>query len=253
VIDAILPASACCAEAFADEAAQTPFPEEMAMVANAVDKRRREFVTGRRCARDALRSLGIEPAPILAGERGMPRWPPGVVGSITHCAGYRAAAVARSGDLLAIGIDAEPDGPLPAGVLDVVSLPAERGRLRAQAEARPAVHWDRVLFSAKESVYKAWFPLTRRWLGFDEAEITLGTVDGTVAGSVHGGADGSVDGSVDGIAGGTVEARFLVPGPVIGGQPLAGVSGRWMARDGLVLTAITVTPRATQWRPGQPG
>lgn len=238
MIKALLPASACSVEAFADEAGQTPFPQEMAMVANAVDKRRREFATARRCAHAALRSLGIEPAPILAGERGMPQWPPGVVGSITHCAGYRAAAVARSGDLLAIGIDAEPDGPLPDGVLDVVSLPAERDRLRALAQARPAVHWDRVLFSAKESVYKAWFPLARRWLGFDEAEITLSSAEGTV----DGGVDGSAEGTVDGAAGGIVEARFLVPGPVIAGQPLAGVTGRWLARDGLVLTAITVAP-----------
>jgi 4'-phosphopantetheinyl transferase EntD len=223
VIDTILPVTARCAEAFTDQAGQTPFPEEMALVANAVDKRRREFVTARNCAHEALRALGIAPGPILAGERGMPRWPPGIAGSITHCAGYRGAAVARSGDLAAIGIDAEPDGPLPDGVLDVVSLPAERARLRALAEARPAVHWDRLLFSAKESVYKAWFPLTRRWLGFDEAEITIGAGDGTEDG--------------------TVEARLLVPGPEIGGRPLAGFSGRWLARDGLVLTAVTV-PRA---------
>jgi 4'-phosphopantetheinyl transferase EntD len=224
VINTILPATARCAEAFSDEADQTPFPEEMARVANAVDKRRREFATGRSCARDALRELGIAPGPILAGERGMPQWPPGVVGSITHCAGYRAAAVARSSDLLAIGIDAEPDGPLPDGVLDVVSLPAERARLRALAEAVPQVPWDRVLFSAKESVYKAWFPLTRRWLGFEEADITIGTVDGA--------------------RDGTVEARFLVPGPAAGGRSLTGLSGRWLARDGLVLTAVTVPPAA---------
>jgi 4'-phosphopantetheinyl transferase EntD len=150
----------------------------------------------------------------------MPRWPPGVVGSITHCAGYRAAAVARSGDLMAIGIDAEPDDPLPGGVLDVVSIPAERVRLRALAEEMPQVHWDRVLFSAKESVYKAWFPLTRRWLGFEEADITIGAADGTL------------------------DARFLVPGPVIAGRPLAGFSGRWLARGGLVLTAVTVPAAA---------
>src|SRR5258708_36276243 len=125
MINTILPATARSAEAFPDRADETPFPEEMAMVANAVDKRRREFATGRACAREALRELGIAPGPILAGERGMPRWPPGVVGSITHCAGYRAAAVAGSGDLMAIGIDAEPDAPLPDGVLDVVALPAE--------------------------------------------------------------------------------------------------------------------------------
>src|SRR5258708_38693026 len=88
VINIILPATARSAEAFTDRTDQTPYPEEMATVANAVDKRRREFATGRSCARDALRELGIEPGPILAGERGMPRWPPGVVGSTTHCAWY---------------------------------------------------------------------------------------------------------------------------------------------------------------------
>jgi 4'-phosphopantetheinyl transferase EntD len=217
VINVILPATARYGEAFTDRADQTPFPEEMAMVAKAVGKRRREFVTARGCAREALSGLGIAPGPILAGERGMPQWPPGVVGSITHCAGYRGAAVARSSDLLAIGIDAEPHDALPGGVLNLVSLPDERERLCALAEALPGIAWDRVLFSAKESVYKAWFPLTRRWLGFEEADITIGIGDGTA---------------------GTLEARFLVPGP------LAGFSGRWLARDGLVLTAVTVPPAA---------
>src|SRR5512146_3174543 len=101
-----------------------------------------------------------------------------------------------------------------------------RARVRALAEEVPAVHWDRVLFSAKESVYKAWFPLTRRWLGFEEADITIEA------------GDGSGDGIVDATADGTFNARFLVPGPVIAGRPLAGFSGRWLSRGGLVLTAV---------------
>jgi 4'-phosphopantetheinyl transferase EntD len=78
------------------------------------------------------------------------------------------------------------------------------------------VSWDRLLFSAKESVYKAWFPLAGRWLGFEEAVITIDP------------------------AAGVFTARLLVPGPVTGGRPLTGFSGRWTAGHGLVLTAIAV-------------
>ncbi len=106
------------------------------------------------------RSSACAPQPVLPGERGAPRWPDGLIGSMTHCDGYCAAALARAGELVSLGIDAEPHDRLPEGVLDVTTLPAERTRLRELARSRPSVHWDRLLFSAKESVYKAWFPLT---------------------------------------------------------------------------------------------
>ena len=162
--------------------------------------------------------------PIPAGERGAPQWPHGYAGGITHCAGYRAAAVASTREVLAIGVDAEPDEVLPDGVLDHVSLPGERARLRDLAAAAPGTSWDRLLFSAKESVYKAWFPATRQWLGFEGADITIDPVAGTF------------------------HARLLVPAPVIAGPPLAGLTGfdgRWLASNGLVLTAIAL--------PAQPG
>ena len=47
------------------------------------------------------------------------------------------------------------------------------------------VHWDRVLFSAKESIYKAWFPLTGRWLGFEEASLSIDPAAGTFAARLH--------------------------------------------------------------------
>jgi 4'-phosphopantetheinyl transferase EntD len=218
VIEKILPAQIACAEAFADPPDAVLFPEEEALVAKAVDKRRREFTTARGCARTALASLGVAPAPILAGERGAPQWPAGFVGSITHCAGYRAAAVARVADMVTIGLDAEPDQVLPDGVLGAISLPGERARLCHLAAAAPGTCWDRLLFSAKESVYKAWFPLTRRWLGFEDADITVNPADGTF------------------------EARLLVAVPAVNGSPLAGFTGRWLASDGLILTAIATRP-----------
>jgi 4'-phosphopantetheinyl transferase EntD len=214
VIDAIVPAGVACAEAFSDPPDAALFPEEEALVGRAVDKRRREFATGRGCARSALAALGVAPAPILAGDRGAPLWPPGFVGSITHCSGYRAAVVASARDARTIGVDAEPDDALPDGVLSTVALPGERGRLRDLALAAPGISWDRLLFCAKEATYKAWFPLTGRWLGFEDADITINPADGTF------------------------EARLLVEAPADIGFPLTGFSGRWLASGGLILTAI---------------
>ena len=217
MIEKILPAAVASAETFTDPPSATLFPQEAAIVERASGKRRREFTAGRDCARIALGKLGVAPAPILIGERGAPQWPPGIVGSITHCDGYRAAAVAHASDVAAIGLDAEPDDPLPRGVLDVISLPAERARLTALAVAWPAVCWDRLLFSAKESVYKAWFPLTGRWLGFDDADVTI-TPDGTFTARLRTE---------------LTEAQPLPPS----------FTGRWLADGSLMLTAVAV-PRS---------
>ena len=215
MIEEILPATVASAETFTDLPNAALFPQEAAIVERVSDKRRREFIAGRECARIALGKLGVAPAPILIGERGAPQWPPGIVGSITHCDGYRAAVAAHASDVAAIGMDAEPDDPLPRGVLDVISLPAERDRLPALAGEGPAVCWDRLLFSAKESVYKAWFPLTGRWLGFEDAEVTI-TADGAFT------------------------ARLLAEPPP---PCTASFAGRWLASGGLILTAIAV-PRS---------
>jgi 4'-phosphopantetheinyl transferase EntD len=216
VIAEILPPPVAAVEAFEDPPGATLYPEEEAAMARAVPRRRGEFAAGRACARAALARLGLPAVPILPGPRGAPQWPPGVVGTITHCDGYRAAAVAHARDVLTLGLDAEPDGPLPGGVLDAVSVAEERDRLPGLAAAAPQVPWDRLLFCAKEAVYKAWFPLAGRWLGFEEAVITF-TPDA-----------------------GTFTARLLAPGPAVGGRPLDGFSGRWLARGGLLLAAIAV-------------
>ncbi|MBO0810344.1 MAG: 4'-phosphopantetheinyl transferase superfamily protein, partial [Actinobacteria bacterium] len=186
MLERILPPQVAAAEQFAGDErgggrGEVLFPGEQAAVARAVDRRRQEFAAGRACARAALAGLGLPPAPILCGERGAPQWPAGVAGSITHCDGYRAAAVARTSDLASLGVDAEPDQPLPAGVLDMISTAPERARLAGLARpagpaapAAPPVSWDRLLFSGKEAVYKAWFPLARRWLDFGQADLTIG-------------------------------------------------------------------------------
>jgi 4'-phosphopantetheinyl transferase EntD len=218
VIEEIVPKSAACAECFGESLGTGLFPEEEPLVARATEKRRQEFTMGRECARGALSALGVPAVPILRGYRGAPQWPDGIVGSIAHCAGYCASAVARTQDVVTIGLDAEPNAPLPGGVLELVSLPAERARLRELTAAAPGTGWDRLLFCAKEAVYKAWFPLTGRWLGFADADITIDPAEGTFS------------------------ARLLVPAPPDAAVPLGGgFTGRWLASDEFLLAAVAVT------------
>jgi 4'-phosphopantetheinyl transferase EntD len=76
------------------------------------------------------------------------------------------------------------------------------------------VPWDRLLFSAKESVYKAWAPVTGQFLDFDSADVRFDPHTGTFT------------------------ARLLVPGAELVAGPCGELRGRFAARDGLVVTAI---------------
>ncbi len=214
MIESLLPPEISAVAMRGDDPDAVLFPEETALIDGAAEARRAEFATARECARQALRRIGAPEAPILRGPKREPLWPAGIVGSITHCKGYRAAAVARAIDVLTIGIDAEPHAAIPARVAQRVLVEAEREWVtRASRGVHAGVHWDRLIFSAKESVYKAWFPLARRWLGFDDAIVTIDP------------------------AAGTFQARLLIDPPA--GVP-AEFHGRFLIEDGLVLTAIVV-------------
>jgi len=217
LLSGVLPSTVAAAEMYDDPPELAPLPEEEPLIARSVAKRRNEFVTVRYCARQALGELGLPPVPILKGDKGEPCWPDGVVGSLTHCEGFRGAVVGRSAHVRSVGIDAEPHGVLPNGVLPAISLPDERAEI---AGLPGKLHWDRVLFCAKEATYKAWFPLTRRWLGFEDAHITF-TVDGSGAT-------------------GMFSSAILIDPAAQSGPPLTTLAGRWSVRDGLVLTAIVL-------------
>ncbi|MHA6799232.1 4'-phosphopantetheinyl transferase family protein [Bounagaea algeriensis] len=223
MIEKVLPPGVAAAETTADAEKAHLFPEEEQAIARAVAERRREFTTGRWCARLAMARLGIAPLPVPRGHRGMPVWPPDVLGSITHCTGFRAAAVARSEqlpDVLGIGIDAEPHDALPGGVFDVITTTRDRALLHELSLQDSSFHWGRVLFCAKEAVFKAWYPATHRWLEFDEADIDLHERGFT--------------------------ARLL-RAPDHGTR----IEGRWFVENGLVLTALLL-PRAALARSAPP-
>ena len=213
MIERLLPPSVRVGESFSDRPDVMLYPQETAVIVHAVEKRRREFTTVRGCARDALTALGVELAPIVPGLLGAPTWPTGVIGSMTHCASYRAAAVARAADLRSVGIDAEIDQPLPTGMLERISRVEERAQLAELDDC--GVSADRLLFCVKETVYKTWSPLTHRALNFREARVTLGR-------------DGSFT------------AALCLDVPAQEWWWPTNFAGGWLAGNGLVLSACTV-------------
>lgn len=169
----LLPSSVLVAEMVPDQADPAQLlTAELAQIAHAVERRRREYAAGRLLARALLRELGVQEAPLLNGADRVPQWPAGIVGSITHCAGLCAVVVAASAGVRAIGIDAEPAEPLPEGVAARVLGEADRRSLeRLPADLESCA--DRLVFSAKEAVFKALFPLTRTFLDFPDIEVEL--------------------------------------------------------------------------------
>jgi enterobactin synthetase component D / holo-[acyl-carrier protein] synthase len=140
--------------------------------------RRLEFAAGRACARDALRVLGLPPYAISVDDRRAPVWPHGLVGSISHCPGLCAAALARRPLRLAIGLDIETNDPLAEELRNVVATPRERGGLKRLGNAS-ACDPFMLLFVLKEALFKLYFPATRHFLGFQDADAWIDPEAGT--------------------------------------------------------------------------
>ena len=100
----LLPAGVASAEVEGEEPHGYLLAQEAAQIRGAGRSRRQEFTAARTCARQALRELGLPETAILRGEHREPLWPPGIVGSITHCALYSAAVVAWARDFRSLPV-----------------------------------------------------------------------------------------------------------------------------------------------------
>ena len=131
--------------------------------------RRRASGAARIVARDLLRQLGGDAAaPLMRSPSGAPEWPAGVIGSLAHDDDFAVAAVARRGLLLGLGVDVEPAEPLPADLVELVLSAAERRETKGDRVTQ------RLVFVAKEAVYKAIHPLDGTPLEYADIEISLG-------------------------------------------------------------------------------
>ena len=228
-MQSLLPLGVCvAATSTRTDPAQLWIAEER-YVASAVPARRSEFATGRSCARLALGRLGVEACAIGVGEHREPLWPAGVVGSITHCAGYCAAAVGLTDRWLALGIDAEQRRALEPEVAALVLTDGERAELEALASRGIDVP-PIAIFSIKEAVFKAWWPLTRGWLEFADVDVSL----------AQGPAQSGTTRRNSDLATGRFRARLGAER----GRAATAIDGTFAIHEHLVLAAVAL-PRST--------
>jgi enterobactin synthetase component D len=133
--------------------------------------RERDFIRGRLAAHQALQRIHRAPEPILRGGRNEPIWPPGIVGSIAHSMGTAISLVAGDRHAGGIGVDIEDArASITDDMADHILSPGEADLVRGMF---PDPNLGRVvLFSAKESVFKAFFTHHRDYFGFRDVEFS---------------------------------------------------------------------------------
>lgn len=192
---------------------EEPRADEAAMVRKAIARRRRQFAAGRACAHRALARLGVEHFSLLNGEDRAPIWPAGIIGTLTHTDHFAAVAVARADEVRALGLDVEPDEPLNPDILHRICFEEERAWLATLPEEE-SLRVAKLIFSAKESAYKAQYAITRTYLGFEAMQVKVE------------------------LEARTFEAAFTRDvGPFTEGHVLA---GRFVRAEGYLLTAVTL-------------
>lgn len=143
---------------------------------NAVNKRKAEYLAGRWCAQKALDKLGVKNAVIHQGSHRCPSWPEGIVGSITHSAGFAACAVTRKdSDSTYLGIDFE----IIPSIETVKAVQAQAFSLIERSRLQSLIKGSNIdeslvtllIFSAKESFFKAMYPKVQAYFGFHALEF----------------------------------------------------------------------------------
>lgn len=142
--------------------------EEERLILGSVTKRQRQFRAGRNAAHAALRQLDAPDGPLLRGDNRQPIWPQGFSGSISHCDDSCVAACAREGAILSLGLDVEPLEPLKPGISRYIETDDETAFMQRHTELPP-----RLIFSAKESLYKCYYPLVGRFFGFHSVILDI--------------------------------------------------------------------------------
>ena len=136
--------------------------------------RKEHYRSGRICAGEVLSKLGTLGQPVLRDPQTRePLWPEGISGAITHSGKWAAAAAGKTSDVLGIGIDLEDlERQVDSRISRHVCIPEEQKWLQECGEDFLEQNL-KIIFSAKESIFKAFFPYTRTYLHFHDARILM--------------------------------------------------------------------------------
>ncbi|MBW1902619.1 MAG: 4'-phosphopantetheinyl transferase superfamily protein [Deltaproteobacteria bacterium] len=215
VFQNLLPPNIIVEESKIEDAQGLLFPDEEVLIARAVEKRRKEFTAGRTCLRNVLAKLGVSNGPILQNKMRSPQIPQGYTATITHSGELCAAAAVKKGEIEAIGIDVEEHSALEPNIEKMILVPNEQMMIN-DLPNRGSVHWEKVIFSAKESFYKAYFQITEQYLDYLEAEFLIEPENQRLS------------------------CHLLIPSPV---SDLEGrtFQGKYKIADGYVFTAFAIS------------
>ncbi len=170
LIEALFPPGVAAAELRLPGDASLLDPAEAVFVARAIPKRVGEFTAGRLCARSALARFGIERFALRAGVDRQPIWPEGIVGSITHTAGFCAAVAGPRAEFAALGLDTERAASVEPKLWRSILIAAEIDWIESLPSATQASAAT-LVFSAKEAFYKCQYPCTGERLSFHDVEV----------------------------------------------------------------------------------
>ena len=137
-------------------------------------KRKSEFLMGRKVAHLALKKFKLETIPILRNhETREPCWPKSIYGSITHSGNLAAAAVGLTEDISGIGIDLEDlSRKINFKISRHICVDDELKWLEKFSPEQADLYL-RIIFSAKESIFKCFFPISRKNLHFKDAYVKI--------------------------------------------------------------------------------
>jgi len=148
--------------------------ENLMILPKASALRNKQLCLGRLCAAEALMTSGLDESlalNIAIGQNREPLWPNGYIGSISHDR-IGAVAIANStSKVRALGVDVEEWGRMKPEIAE---------KILHQNDLRdvPGLGQNELLtliFSAKETLYKALYPIVQTYFGFDSASVT--TID----------------------------------------------------------------------------
>jgi len=165
------------------------YPEELELLGpKAIQKRRKEFCLGRSAAHSALSKINITNFPILKGGHNEPIWPPGVAGAISHSSEIALAAVARKEKSAGVGLDIELlDETISTDIVKLICTLREAEWVAAGKEQR--IERMLMIFSAKESAFKAFFSLMNVFISYLDFELiwdeTAGHFEGRLLTSIR--------------------------------------------------------------------
>ena len=142
------------------------YPNEVGAIERAVDRRRFEFSTGRWLARQGMRELGLPESAVPCGPAREPLWPRGIVASISHSASSCALAIASREHYRGVGLDLELSSPPKDELARLIVSPAEPPAYRRGDMLR-------LVFSAKEAIFKCLYPICGTFIDFHHIEVVF--------------------------------------------------------------------------------